>query len=364
MKWSLKLGQIGGIGIYVHFTFLFLLAWIVLANPNDAIQELLFVLLVFGIIVLHELGHAFAAQHYGIATRDITLLPIGGVARLERMPEDPKQELVVALAGPAVNFVLAGALFVAGAFFVWLSPETALSALNTRSLQEGGLLTRLFVVNIWLAMFNLIPAFPMDGGRVLRALLGMRMDYVQATQTAASVGQFIAIAFGFWGLLSGNPFLVFIALFVYMGAAAEASMAQVRGAMAGIPVNRAMIHEFHTLSPSDSLEAATQHVLNGFQHDFPVVEDGKVVGVLTRRDLLTALAKEGERGQVGQAMQKNFQVAEPTEMLEHVMTRLQDCECLSMPVVRNGQLVGLVTMDNLGEFLSIRSALRAAQQPK
>jgi Zn-dependent protease/CBS domain-containing protein len=361
MKWSLRLGTIGGVALYVHFTFLLLLAFIVLShllvdgNVENALAQLVFILLVFGIVVLHELGHAFAARHYGIATRDITLLPIGGVARLERMPEDPRQEIVVALAGPAVNFFLAGLLY------LWLTPEELRSAWSLQ-LNEGMLLPRLFTVNVMLAVFNLIPAFPMDGGRVLRALLAFRGDYVQATQTAAAVGQFVALLFGFIGLLAPNPLLLFVALFVYMGAAAESGMVQVRAALAGIPVARAMVREFHALHPEDSLDVAVQHVLAGFQHDFPVVADGKVVGVLTRGDLLAALAKAGDRGQVGEAMQKTFQTADPAEMLEHVMNRLQECECRSMPVVRDGKLVGLITLDNVGEWLMIRSALREAKR--
>jgi Zn-dependent protease len=362
MKWSFKLGEVGGIGVYVHFTFLLLLGWIVLAS-YEASQELevaaregIFILLVFGIIVLHELGHAFAARRYGIATRDITLLPIGGVARLERMPDDPRQELVVALAGPAVNVVLAGILaFVVG------PAGTRYAFANLLRMESGSLAIRLLEVNIMLVLFNLIPAFPMDGGRVLRALLAMRGDYVQATQTAASVGQALALLFGFLGLF-GLPMLLFIALFVWIGAAQEASMVQVKAALAGIPVSRAMIQHFHVLAPDDSLEVATQHVLAGFQHDFPVVENGKVMGVLTRADLLTALAKAGERGRVRDAMRTHFETADPGEMLEQVMARLQDCECYSMPVVRNGQLLGLITMDSLGEFLLVRNALREARQ--
>jgi Zn-dependent protease len=361
MKWSWRIGQVSGIGIYVHATFLLLLGWVALNHylqgrgGGEVVEGLLFILTLFGIVVLHELGHALAAKHFGIRTRDITLLPIGGVARLERMPEDPKQELLVALAGPAVNVALAGGLMVA------LVPVAGLAVLSQVALVGGQFLVKLLWVNVALAAFNLLPAFPMDGGRVLRAVLAMKMDYVQATQIAASVGQVMAFLLGFVGLFF-NPFLVFIALFVWMGAAEEAAMVQMKSALGGIPIAKAMITDFRTLSPHDSLARAVEHILAGFQQDFPVVEEGRAVGVLTRADLLTALAQRGQETLVGEVMQRQFEVADPFEMLESVFARLQACDCRSLPVVRGGQLVGIVTMDNVGEFLMIQAALRDKRQ--
>src|SRR5690349_18311772 len=274
MKWSFRIGRVSGIDIYVHFTFLLLLGWVVLANLSReggldvAIREGLFVLTLFGIIVLHELGHALAARQYGIRTHDITLLPIGGVARLERMPDDPRQELVVALAGPAVNALLAAGIYLGLVMGHGLLHPSAV-------LQVGGsLLDQLFWVNVTLAVFNLLPAFPMDGGRVLRALLAMRMDYVRATQIAASIGQAMAIVFGLLGLLT-NPFLLFIALFVWIGAAQEASMVQMRTALSGIPVSRAMLTDFHSVAPDDPAKRVLELILAGSQEDFPVVDGGQ-----------------------------------------------------------------------------------------
>ena len=357
MRWSWKLGEVRGIGIYVHFTFLLLLGWIVLANylhhgdVAEALGETLFVVLVFAIIVLHELGHALAADRYGIATRDITLLPIGGVARLDRMPDDPRQELVVALAGPAVNVVIAAGILLG------LFASSELTRLPWASLTAGTILQRLLVINVWLVLFNLIPAFPMDGGRVLRALLAMRMDYVRATQTAASVGQGIALLFGFIGLFL-NPLLLFIALFVWIGAAQEAHLVQARGALAGIPVRDVMVREFQTLSPEDALGMAAQHVLAGFQQDFPVVQNGRLVGLLTRADLLGALMKHGESAQVGQVMRTRFEVAHPSEMLDTVMMRLGATDAHALPVVKGDEVVGMVMTETLAEYLMFQSALR------
>jgi CBS-domain-containing membrane protein len=200
----------------------------------------------------------------------------------------------------------------------------------------------------------------MDGGRVLRALLAMRMDYVRATQIAAHVGQAMALLFGFIGLFY-NPFLVFIALFVWMGASQEASMVQMKAALGGIPVQSAMIKDFRTLAPADTLERAVEHILAGFQQDFPVVEQGRVVGVLTRNDLLKALSQRGPQAQVEGAMQRQFETADPNEMLGTVFPRLNASRCHSLPLVRNGQLAGIVTMDNVGEFLMVQAALRGAR---
>ena len=288
MKWSWKIGEFRGIGLYMHSTFLILIGFIVLSHWSagsslgKTLEGVGFILSLFACVVLHEFGHALMAARYGIKTRDITLLPIGGLARLERMPDKPLQELWVALAGPAVNVVIAAALF------VLLQFTNAWAPLEQLNVASGPFLQRLMVVNVILVVFNMLPAFPMDGGRVLRALLATRLEYTRATQIAASIGQSMALVFGFLGFLY-NPFLIFIALFVWIGAAQEASMAQMKSSLAGIPVMRAMITDFQTLTPGDPLAHATEQILAGSQQDFPVLEDGHVVGILTRHDLLVGL---------------------------------------------------------------------------
>ena len=359
MKWSWKIGEYAGIGVYVHATFLLIIGYFALTHwraggPGAALSGVLFILALFVCIVLHEFGHALTARRYGIATRDITLLPIGGVARLERMPEDPWQELWVALAGPAVNIVISVTLA------VWLMVTDQWGGLDRVAFDQltfGSFLPILMAVNLILAGFNMLPAFPMDGGRVLRALLAMRMDYLRATQVASGLGQAMAFLFGFIGLYSWNPFLLFVALFVWMGAQQEASLVGVKSALGGIPVSHSMVTKFRTLSPYDSLGQAVDEILAGSQQDFPVVEGDRVVGVLTRADLLVALAKQGLSTSVSSVMRRDFQMAEATEMLEMAFVRLQHCKCRTMPVIRNGRLLGLLTMENVGEFLSIQSAL-------
>jgi Zn-dependent protease len=356
MKWSWKLVEVAGIGVYVHATFLLLIGFVGLSHwrQGQAVDAIVgavgFILALFACVVLHEFGHALTARRYGIKTRDITLYPIGGVARLERMPEDPRQELWVALAGPAVNVVLAAALFVA------LQLAGDWRPLGELSVTTGSFIERLMVVNVFLAAFNMLPAFPMDGGRVLRALLATRMEYTRATQVAATLGQSTALVFGLVGFFS-NPFLLFIALFVWIGAAQEASMVQMKSALAGIPVSRAMLTDFSTLVLSDSLARAIELVLAGSQQDFPVMQNGHVAGILTRADLLVALSQRGPSSIAGEVMRREFQTADASEMLETVLARLQECDCHTLPVLRKGQLVGLVTMDNVGEFLMIQAAL-------
>lgn len=356
MKSSWRIGRIAGIDVHLHFTFLLLLGWVAVSHYlqrqswSDALGGLGFTLSLFTIVVLHELGHALTARRFGIRTRDITLLPIGGVARLERIPEKPKQELLVALAGPAVNVALAGLLF--GVLLVGAELSTA----KEFKLIGGHFLSNLMWVNVSLAVFNLLPAFPMDGGRVLRAVLAMRMDYVRATNIAASIGQGMAWVFGFIGLFT-NPFLMFIALFVWIGAAQEASQAQMKSALAGLPVSRVMMTDFRVLGPGDTLARAVEHILAGCQQDFPVVDGGRVVGVLTRADLLTGLAKQGQLASVVDVMQRNVCTAEAGEMVEGVLARLQEDDCRVLPVTRDGELMGVLTTENLGEYMMIQAAL-------
>jgi Zn-dependent protease len=360
MKWSWKIAEFAGIGVYVHATFLLVILWVAALHWGQDISAIvegvLFVLAIFGCVVLHEFGHALMAKRYGIRTRDITLLPIGGLARLERMPDDPRQELAVAVAGPAVNVVIAGLLFVVVQFVQRADLAGRLERLEPFYLGAGSFAFNLMVVNVFLVVFNMIPAFPMDGGRVLRGLLATRMEYVRATNIAASVGQFIAFLFGFIGLFY-NPFLVFIALFVYIGAAQEAGMVQMKAALGGIPVERAMLRHFNALSPQDPLQRAIDLTLSGSQRDFPVVEDGRVVGLLRQDDLMKALQATPAGDSVASAMQKEYQDCEPGEMLEGVFVRIREDGAHTLPVVRHGKLVGLLTMENIGEMLRIQAAI-------
>lgn len=360
MKWQWKLGRFLGIDVYVHATFLLLIGWVGYSywlehgTIAEVINGILFILALFLCVVLHEYGHALTARKYGIKTRDITLYPIGGVARLERMPDKPIEELWVALMGPAVNVVIAVILF---AVLVATGGLTSLAGLTIAS---GSFFMRLMIVNVSLVLFNLIPAFPMDGGRVLRAILAMRMDYVHATQAAASIGQGIAFIFGFIGMFS-NPFLLFIAFFVYIGASQEASMALMKNSISGIPVTRAMLTDFKTLSPRDTLAQVVGLILAGSQHDFPVVDaNGVVMGILERDEFIAALSRQGQSAPVVGVMRKDVPSVDSHDMVESALTRLQESGAKTLPVMHAGQFIGLITAENITEFLMIRSALKAA----
>ncbi len=362
MKWKFKIGTYLGIDVYIHMTFFLLLLWVAVshwaqgAGGVGVFTGIVFVLAIFACVTLHEYGHALAARRFGIKTRDIMLLPIGGVARLERMPKEPVQEIYVALAGPAVNLVIAAFLF------VWLNITASFEPFSNLTMVSGPLLERLMVVNLFLLVFNMIPAFPMDGGRVLRAVLAIRGNYISATRKAAQVGQGFAFLFGLAGLFIGNPMLVFIALFVWIGAAQEAGAAHMNTAMSGIPVREAMITDFKTLHRDDRLDEAIALTIAGSQNDFPVMSDGHVVGILNQGDLMSALQNHGDQIRVDQFMQKTFVTVEADAMLDHAFQKLADCSCRTIPVLNAGQLVGLLTMDNVGEFVRIQSALEARRR--
>jgi Zn-dependent protease/CBS domain-containing protein len=357
MKWSLKIGRFAGIDVYMHVTFLLLVSWVALLHWKQGqsitavVAGVAFILTVFLCVVLHEFGHALTARRYGIKTRDIILLPIGGVARLERLPTNPLQELWVALAGPAVNIVIAFGLF------LWLNFTASFEPIQKLTVTTGPFVERIMAVNLFLVAFNMIPAFPMDGGRVLRAILATRKEYSRATQIAASIGQGIAVFFGFIGLFY-NPFLLFIAFFVWIGAAQEAGMAHMSSAISNTPVQKAMLTDFKYLNKNDNLDRAVELTLAGSQKDFPVVENGRIEGILTQADLLKALSERDRYQTVTSTMQNDFVTVDSLEMLESAFAKLKNCNCHTLPVTLNGDLVGLLTMDNLGEYMRIQAALK------
>jgi len=359
MKWSLKIGRVAGIGLYVHWTFTLLIAFVAWLYYNQgqswqaAAWGVALVLAVFVCIILHELGHALTAKRFGIKTRDITLLPIGGMARLERMPEDPKQELLVALGGPVVTLVIAAVL--AAVVFIGWGP----AGLVDIQAVGGNFLTKLALVNAFLLGFNVLPAFPMDGGRVLRATLHFYMDYVQATQIAARAGQMMAIFFGiaaiFWGF---NPILLIIAIFVFFGAKGEERLAITRTLCRNVPVRKAMISNYATLHPGDTLQRAVDELLAGDQRDFPVADDGQLRGVLTRQALLGALASHGPEVRLGDLDLPTYRTVDEDSTLDRELEAMQSGRETVVPVMREGRFVGLLSLDNIEEWIMVESARR------
>jgi Zn-dependent protease len=361
MTWSFRIARIAGIDVRIHWTFFLLLLWLGAgfarseAGVGGAVIGLLFVLAIFLCVVLHEFGHALTARRFGIHTLDVTLLPIGGVARLERMPRDPVQELLVAIAGPLVNVVIA--LLLAGVVFL----VAGMQAFAPARWEVTGLVTfvaNLMWTNVALVLFNLLPAFPMDGGRVLRALLATRGDRLRATQIAASVGQMVAIGFGIIGLFA-NPLLLFVALFVYLGAEAESRAEWMNSVLGDLPVRAAMLTHFRTLHPRDSLERARDELLAGSQQDFPVVDETGLCGILSRQDLVEGLRTAGPSVAVGDRMQQAAVSRKSADMLGDAVREMNEKNLGTLPVVDDHRLVGLLTRENLGELLMLREAERS-----
>ncbi len=364
MKWSIKIARIAGIELKIHFTFLMFLAWIALTyyrsgGPEAAIGGTAFVLLLFLCVVLHELGHALTARSFGIRTPDITLLPIGGVAHLDRIPDEPKQELLIAIAGPLVNVAIAAVLF-----FI-LNVRGTFSDLQDLNTPRVGMMAKLAAVNIFLVLFNLIPAFPMDGGRVLRAFLAMKMNYARATRIAASLGQGLAFVFGFIGLfgphpLGPNPLLVFIAFFVYLAASSESASAQMKDIIAGLPVSEAMMTEIKTLPASATLDEAAEAVLRTAHHEFAIVDEvGHTLGVLTREKIIGALRRGAGSTPVGEVIDRQLPNVRADDPLNEAFTKMQTSRYPALAVVDGeGRLVGMITAENVGEMMMIKSLHR------
>jgi Zn-dependent protease len=354
-RWSWKLVTAAGIDVHIHGTFFLLIAFVAFSGLvagqglTAVLRGTLLILAIFTTVVLHEFGHALTARRFGVRTLDITLLPIGGIARLERMPDKPGQQLQVALAGPAVNGVIAMVLFGLVRFF---EVPAGIEIFRDAS---GSFLMQLMWINVFLAVFNLLPGYPMDGGRVLRALLAMRMAPERATQIAARIGQGVAVIFGLVGLFY-NPFLMVIAVFVWMGAQAEHSLSTMKVALAGLSVRDGMITEFRSVCPTDPLSRAVDITLAGFQQDFPVMDDARLLGVLTYGDVLRGLAERGKSSAVQETMRRDFETTNPSEPLEGALNRMRQGACRILVVVENDKVVGLLTVGNVGELLALEGA--------
>lgn len=357
-RWSWRIGQVRGIELRVHATFLLLLAWFGTAawqQHGNAIAvgaEVVFILALFACVALHELGHALMAQRFGVRTRDITLLPIGGMARLERMPTEGRQELWIALAGPAVNVVI-GAVLLSGLSLLGALEPVAGEGWGALALS---LLQRLAVANLAIAVFNLLPAFPMDGGRVLRAVLATRVGRLAATRRAAGIGRGFAIAFVLLGLWL-NPVLALIGGFLWLAAGGELMDVELRAAAEHQLVADAMVVRFTSVRADDSLQRALDELLAGTQEDFPVVEGGRVLGMLYKADLVHGLSERGEGAAVATVMRDDLPVLDAAEPLGDAMERFEAHGGRTLPVASRGRLVGLLTRQNLGELFAAREAL-------
>jgi Zn-dependent protease/predicted transcriptional regulator len=357
MKAGLRLGRWFGIEVIIHWTFLLLIGLLIVAQlltgeaPSAVLGSTLLLVSVFVCVLFHEFGHALVARLFGISTHDITLLPIGGLARLERIPENPWQEFWIALAGPAVNVAIALILLPLAVVLggVW--------DLLPANLTAAGFLIQLVSVNVVLVVFNLLPAFPMDGGRVLRSVLAMFMPYANATNIAATCGQVMAVLFGVVGFFT-NWMLMLVAFFVYFAARGEAQHVRTRALVGGARVREAMVPRFRGFDPAMSLSDAVHELLADHQQDFPVVESGQVVGVLHRVDLLAAVAQGRFERSVRDVMTRDCHFIDESMPLDQAFAIMQQSGRSMLPVLRGPNLVGVLTTDNIEEWLLVRAALR------
>jgi Zn-dependent protease/CBS domain-containing protein len=356
MRWSLNVGSIGGTAIRIHITFVLFLVWLAMVyyrqgGAEAAWQGTIFIVLIFLCVLLHELGHVFAARRYGVQTRDVTLWPFGGISSMERMPEKPSEELIVAVAGPAVNVAIASVLIL----FLW--PH--LNADNLAKLEDPAvsLAVKIAGANIILVLFNMIPAFPMDGGRVLRAILAMRMGNARATEMAATIGQGFAVLFGVLGMFY-NPMLIIIAVFIFLAASGEATQAQLRAVAQSSLVSDAMITAFESLPTSATVSDAADALIRTTQTEFPVVDGtGRLRGVLTRDAMIKALKERGPHASVLEVMQGDIPTVPVRAKLDSALRSLMQKGYPALGVTgADGKLVGLLTVENLGEMMMVHSA--------
>jgi Zn-dependent protease/CBS domain-containing protein len=356
MGWTITIGRVAGTEIKVHLTFFILVAFWAMAGyqqggPAGAFAACIMLFALFACVLLHEFGHILMAGRFGVRTPDVILLPIGGVARLERIPDEPRQELLIALAGPAVTL----------AIVVVLSAVLALGGDAPRMGEldpDGPFLETLMRVNLYLLVFNLFPAFPMDGGRVLRALLSSRMGLVAGTRIAARFGQASAVVAGLYGLTAGEPLLALVALFVFLGAGAEASAVETRVAGEGLKVDQMMVTQFRAIPVHATLADAVGLLLSSEQREFPVVDNmGRVEGVLTRDNLIKGISQRGTDSTVGEAMTAQVKAVSPRLGFQEALERLRSSGLPALPVVDDtGRLVGMLTLDNITDLLLVRRA--------
>jgi Zn-dependent protease len=361
MKGVLKLGKIAGIRIEVHWTFTLLLIWVVFLDiqrggtTNSALMNVILILLLFLCVILHELGHALTAKRFDIKTKKITLLPIGGVASLEKMPEKPEQELIVALAGPAVNVIIAMLLYLVVPMknYFGLDADSLMQLLSAPTLET--LLFYLFIANVMLVVFNLIPAFPMDGGRVFRALLSFTMDRARATEIAAGLGQALAVVFFMLGLFF-NPFLILIALFIFLAAYSENQMVKQKSLVEGHFVQEALLTNITLLHPENNLEDVFEIILAGTEKDFVVTEDGEIAGILNHKNILNN-AQNGSI-KVKAIMNTKYKTMKATDELKEFFGMINTEKQRFFPVTdKTNKLVGAIDVNNVSEFLMLKTHL-------
>lgn len=386
MGTSLTLFRINGIDVRVHWSFVLILAYGAFAFSQGpagpvagAIYGVITILLLFVCVTLHEFGHSFVAQYYGIHVKSILLLPIGGVANLERVPEKPGQEFLIAIAGPLVNFVLAAILLPVVLFGVGLQMRTGSGPTSLFGVLSGvqtpgvlNLFVYLLIMNLLLGLFNLLPAFPMDGGRILRSLLAMTTDYVQATRVAVTVGRFVAVLLALIGIFTwsaggGGIVLLLIAFFVYVGGGAEREAVESRAVLRQFTARDALTPDAANFYVTDNLSRAADQLMVSYQTDYPVMDlSGRLAGVLTRSRLIQALQVQGPDARVRDAMLPSAEVpvCKPSTDLATIWEQMVTTGIRVAAVKEGDQFLGLITLDDITEVVHVMGAATKGGQER
>ncbi len=357
MGWSINIGKIFGIRFRVHATFFLLLFFIFVSvlgqyGINRALLATLLICAVFVCVLIHEVGHSLIARRFGKETKSITLLPIGGVATIEEMPEKPIHEIAMAIVGPFINLAIAGILYI----FVgqWTGAgESNLYPDSVKSFFAG-----LIGINVMLAVFNMIPAFPMDGGRVLRGILAIKLDYVRATSAAVFVGQALAMLFIFFGLFF-DWWLALIGIFLYIGAGSEKQQVLLKSVLRQVPVSEAMTTDFVALRPDEPVRQAFEYFHHGRQDDFPVIGQGGVEGILTRDRILASVHEKGLDVPISEVMDREFVSVDPNMPLDEAYKKLLSSKKTAMIVSEAGEIKGMVGLDGISRYFMIKTALKS-----
>ena len=346
MKGSIRLFRIFGISINLHITFLLLLVLFL----SGGIKWLVLVTGVFCFVTMHELCHSLVAKHYGIQVREITLLPIGGVASMASMPEKPVQEFFISIAGPLFNIAVVLVLYyplknLLGPDILFKRPfSTATWPLTA---------AYLYWINLILAVFNLIPAFPMDGGRVLRSLLAQKLGYHKATKIAVNLGHIFALGFAYFGIVSFNIILIAIAIFIYIAASNEELQVDVKETLKKFRVKDILSHDFLTLNGDTTLSKVLELIFHSHQEDFPVIENGETIGFATRHEIMHGIHSLGMQALVKDIMRKDFPSITDTDLLIKAQKIMEENQIRALPVMKNGRVIGVVTLEDIGRIYSM-----------
>jgi Zn-dependent protease/CBS domain-containing protein len=362
MKWSVSIGRIFGINFRIHVTFFLLLFFIFTSVMSEhglasAVLATLFICAVFVCVLIHEVGHSLIGRHFGKEARSITLLPIGGVATMVEIPEKPAQEIAMSLVGPLINVVIAGILY------LFVGHWAGIASPNLEPGSVRAFFAELIGVNIMLAIFNLIPAFPMDGGRVLRGILAAKMDYVRATSAAVFIGQGLAVVFIFYGVFY-NWWLAIIGLFLYMGAGGEKQHVLLRSFLHQVPVSEAMVTDFRSVHPDEAIAGVLERFHHGSQEDFPVISQAGLEGILTRDRILASIHDKGLSVRVSDVMDRTFVSVDPDMPLDEVYKTLLASRKTAVAVVDKGEVTGMVCLDGISRYLMFKTALSAKHSGK